>query len=355
MITMISGSLGTGKTALAIKLLSEHEHYPSAAVVLGVRGWKGQGEYWELPSDPVANQRMIESVGRIGNTVYLVDEAKKIWPSRVAGRPVPEFIDAHLAESRSVGQDWIITCQAPGQIDVALRRLIGRHIHLEKTAFGIKYSEAGQCREDLKFSADESEKYTFPVESLKLYESAEVDTKMQKKGLKIPKRFYWLGGLLLVCMGIAGWFWSKSTMFQGAATKTAAAVAPGGAAPPSAPGGAAPPSGPGGGNMRFREKIMPRDFDDPLSAPIFDGVRPEPVALEVVGCVASASRCVCYSQQGTGVDMPANQCRDRAAGRYFDPYKPNFKPVEPVGVAGTGGGEGERAKPEPSPPFASLS
>jgi len=112
MITLISGSLGTGKTALAVKLLTEHSYYPDNAVVLGVREWQGGGAYYQLKSmqDATANQKMIEEIGGLSGTVYLVDEAKKIWPSRIAGKPVPQFIDSHLAESRSIAQDWIITC-----------------------------------------------------------------------------------------------------------------------------------------------------------------------------------------------------------------------------------------------------
>ena len=164
-IILISGALGTGKTALAVKLLTEHKYYPDNAVVVGVREWNGGGAYYQLKSmqDATANQRMIEEIGKLPGTVYLVDEGKKIWPSRIAGKPVPEFIDSHLAESRSIAQDWIITCQAPTQIDVALRRLVGRHIHLEKVGLGIKYSESGQIVEDLKFGRDESRKYSFPV------------------------------------------------------------------------------------------------------------------------------------------------------------------------------------------------
>lgn len=152
MITLITGALGTGKTALAVKLLTEHSYYPDNAVIVGVREWQGGGAYYPLQSmqNATANQKMIEDIGRLSGTIYFVDEGKKIWPSRIAGKPAPEFIDSHLAESRSIAQDWIITAQTPTQLDVALRRLVGRHIHLERNALGIKYSESGQVRDDLQ-------------------------------------------------------------------------------------------------------------------------------------------------------------------------------------------------------------
>lgn len=78
-ITLISGSLGTGKTALAVKLLTEHSYYPDNAVVIGVREWQGGGAYYNLKSmqDATSNQAMIEEIGGLSGTVYLVDEAKR--------------------------------------------------------------------------------------------------------------------------------------------------------------------------------------------------------------------------------------------------------------------------------------
>lgn len=214
MITLITGALGTGKTAYAVKLLTEHSYYPNNAVIVGVREWMGLGTYHPLKSqlDAVANQKQIEQIGTISGTVYLVDEGKKIWPSRIAGKPEPPFINVHLSESRSISQDWIITAQAPTQIDVALRRLVGRHIHLEKTGLGIRFCEAGQVRDDLKFSKDEVRKYDFPAESLKLYKTDDGVTDLQKKGLKIPKRLLFLGALVAFLIVFIIYMMSQSSM-----------------------------------------------------------------------------------------------------------------------------------------------
>jgi zonular occludens toxin Zot len=215
MITLITGSLGTGKTAFAIKLFTEHTYYPDNAVIVGVREWQGGGAYYPLKSmqDARANQKTIEEIGGLSGTIYFVDEAKKIWPSRIAGKPTPEFIDSHLAESRSIAQDWILTAQTPTQIDVALRRLVGRHIHLERNALGVKYSESGQIRDDPKFTRDESRKYSFPVESLKLNKSDDGVTDLQKKGLRMPKRLILLGSLILFLIAFIGYFISQFSMF----------------------------------------------------------------------------------------------------------------------------------------------
>jgi hypothetical protein len=70
----------------------------------------------------------------------------------------------------------------------------------------------------------------------------------------------------------------------------------------------------------YLELITPRDPHDPASAPLFDGVARTIVAPRVVGCLATAKRCVCYSQQATPLSIPEDQCRQRAAGAWFDPY-----------------------------------
>lgn len=310
MITLISGALGTGKTALAIKLLQESEFYPGSAFVYGVRGWKGAGTFYDLKSQEHAkeNQKLLEETGRVTHSCYLVDEAKKVWPSRVAGRDAPPFIDQHLSESRSVSQDWVLTCQAPTQIDVALRRLVGRHIHLEKTALGIRYSESGSIRDDLKFERDESRKYDFPVESLKLYTSDEGVTVHQKKGLKLPKRLISLLLIIALCVGIVFFFWNRSTMFGGKAdvegqksdsmfsglgqsdqARAAAGVV--------APLTLAP-------NKFY---YLPRDPDYPELAK---------ASRLPVSCVSSASKCICYDQAAQLIeDMGEKRCRDIVAGR----------------------------------------
>lgn len=309
MITLISGALGTGKTALAIKLLQESEFYPGSAFVYGVRGWKGAGTFNDLKSQEHAkeNQKLLEETGRVSHSCYLVDEAKKVWPTRVAGREEPPFINQHLAESRSVSQDWVLTCQAPGQIDVALRRLVGRHIHLEQTALGIRYSESGSVRDDLKFERDESRKFDFPVESLALYQSDEGVTQHQIKGLKLPKRLISLLVLIAVLVGVVVYFWNTSTMFGGASVADAGVVERstgvfGGLGQADPQKAAVLPLT----NAPNKYYYLPKDPDYPELAR---------ASRLPVSCVASASKCICYDQAGQLIDgISDKRCRQIVAG-----------------------------------------
>lgn len=309
MITLISGALGTGKTALAIKLLRESEFYPSSVFVYGVRGWKGEGTFYDLKSQEHAkeNQNLLEETGRVSHSCYLVDEAKKVWPTRVAGRYEPPFINQHLAESRSVSQDWVLTCQSPGQIDVALRRLVGRHIHLEQTALGIRYSESGSVRDDLKFERDESRKFDFPVESLKLYQSDEGVTQHQKKGLKFPRRLIMLLMLITFLAGVVVYFWNTSRMFGGASDTSAGSVGGvrstvGGLGQPAAKKDAILPMDLAPNKYYF----LPRDPDYPELAR---------ASRLPVSCIASLKKCVCYDQADQRIlGVSESRCRSIVAG-----------------------------------------
>lgn len=330
MITLITGSLGTGKTALAIKLLTESEFYPNSVFVYGVRDWKGAGTYFPLKGQERAaeNQKLLEETGRVSHACYLVDEAKKVWPTRVAGRDEPPFINTHLAESRSVSQDWILTAQAPGQIDVALRRLVGRHIHLEKTPLGIRYSEAGKCRDDLKFEAAESRKFTFPVESLKLYSSDEGVTTQQKKTLKIPSKLVWLLAVVVAMLGIVVWSWSNSSLLAGVSES----VQEQNAAVEKTGGGL---FGPKFGNSEilpvqnaphvFYYKPRDPDYPEIARAPRYP-----------VSCVSMGSRCLCYDQAAQRLDVGPERCQQIVDGSnelatlYPRPEVPTYRTGAPT-------------------------
>lgn len=296
MITLITGAPGTGKTAFAVKLFTEHEYYPASAVLFNVRGWKGAGESYVEPSNPDLYERP--------RFVFLVDEAQTFWPSRVAGRPVPVIVD-HLAKHRHISQDWILTAQHPGQIDIGIRRLVGRHIHLTRTAIGVRFSEAGECRDDLKFQRDESRKYGFPVDSLALYQSDEGVTEQQKKGLRLPKRLIFMLGLVAVLGVSIAYFYSQSSMFGGEediqaerVTKTTSAAAPVVDAQDEVlPVTHAP-------NPQY---YLPADMSFPelAKAPRY------PVA-----CLSTVDRCKCYDQKTQVIEgMSETRCRLIAMGR----------------------------------------
>lgn len=294
MITLITGAPGCGKTAFAVSLLLKSEYYPGNSTVFNVRDWSGGGTYFDTPAEASTYEKP--------RHVYLVDEAQTFWPSRVAGRPVPAIVD-HLAKHRHISQDWILTCQHPGQLEIGIRRLVGRHIHLTRTPLGVKFSEAGECVEDLKFTRDQSRKYDFPVESLKLYKSDEGVTSHQKKGLQLPKRLIFLVGLIGFLAATGVYFWNKSDMFGGGDDEVVATgISPqrSARADSAAPNVMTLQTAPD--VMYFRPPNP--DFPEVAKAPRFP-----------VSCIASKAKCLCYDQASQVIsDLSPARCRAIVSG-----------------------------------------
>lgn len=293
MITLITGAPGTGKTAYAVSLLMESEYYPHSAVLFNVREWKGEGRVYESPNNP--------NLYEAPRTVYLVDEAQTFWPSRVAGRPVPEIVD-HLAKHRHISQDWILTCQHPGQLEIRIRNLVGRHIHLTRNALGVRFSEAGECREDLKFNRDESRKYSFPVQSLGLYKSDEGVTVHQKKGLKLPKKLIFLVMLILFLVATVVYFFQRSTIFGGASEPQQTGFMKSATTSPSSTKG----------------DVLPlTQAESPLYYAPADPAFPEIAKAPriPVACIKGRDACKCYDQAGQLiVGLPEPRCEQIVTG-----------------------------------------
>jgi len=157
--------------------------------------------------------------------------------------------------------------------------------------------------------------YTPPKDVFDLYTSAEVHNKKPRR--KLPTAFYVFGLAAALAIGL-GVYVYKNRIAPHLAKSQAVGEQSGGL-PPPAPSAALHPVSvvPN----RIVEAMTPTDDHNPLSAPLYAAVVPPVVAPEIVGCVSSRSNCSCYSQQATPVFVPDEQCRDRAAGQYYDPYR----------------------------------
>ncbi|HFA1235766.1 TPA: zonular occludens toxin domain-containing protein, partial [Neisseria gonorrhoeae] len=69
--------------------------------------------------------------------VLIVGEAHYTYPVRAAGRPVPPYIQ-ELTELRHHGHTVILMTRHPSQLDIFVRNLVSKHVHLERKAIGMK-------------------------------------------------------------------------------------------------------------------------------------------------------------------------------------------------------------------------
>lgn len=320
MITLITGVPGTGKTAYAVKeLLKLKGERP---VFSNINGLKID----HFPIDHEWVQTWHEQAPQ--EALIVIDEAQHSFRPRPQGSKVPDNVAA-FETHRHLGVDFILITQRPTLIDANIRGLAGRYLHVRETAISRMVHEASEVVDfSQKSVREENAKsaYKIPREVFGLYKSSQLHTKKPRR--RLPTAAYMLLALVPL-IGILGW-----NLYGAVGEKLA--PAPLSARPAGgAPGGGLPtpsalPAGAVDHGQRLRLATLPLDPDDPLSAPLYADKKPPVVVPVVAVCISSASRCSCYSQQQTPIWLPEDQCRQRAAGTYYDPYR---QPPEPRRLA----------------------
>lgn len=254
--------------------------------------------------------------------VLVIDEVQRVWRPRGTGSAVPAGVAA-LETHRHKGVDIVLITQHPNLLDANVRRLIGRHLHVRRV-FGWKRAivyEWDAATDPARVATAIKRSWKYPKKAFSSYKSASEHT---ARGQRVPLAFV-IAALGVVAVPVAFWFAGERTVGKWFGAKDAAPVAlatePATAQRNAGPLDALPalPATP----ARLIEATTPTDPHNPLSAPLYAAVVPPVVAPEIVGCIASRKSCACYSQQSTPVWLPDGQCRDRAAGKYFDPYRQN--------------------------------
>ncbi|AWA06647.1 zonular occludens toxin domain-containing protein [Aeromonas hydrophila] len=257
------------------------------------------------------------------------------------------FMIGRNMHHRHRGLDFTIITQHPNLIHANIRRLVGRHIHVRRTALGVMVYEWSECKAspDTAFkSALTKVSWSHPKSSFGLYKSASIH---QKVKFRIPKAL-WLVIVPLVLMPFIGWaiydFFSKGIAppIPTASTAPAPVVQ---SSPFAVTGQSSSqqqsgtvtvqPAKPVDDNENIKERFIPRIYGEPATAPAYDNLRSVVTMPVVAACIADADRCWCYTQQMTKVDMTETQCRERVARGEFDPYRDAAKPREVRGESTT--------------------
>lgn len=319
MIELRTGLPGAGKTLFALKHVRDLAEKDKRPVYffnvsgLNVPGWieldEAQAlEWFKLPA----------------NSIILIDEAQRIFRPRHYAKEVPPHV-AQLETHRHLGLDIVLITQHPGLIDSNVRRLCGKHLHFVR-AFGsgvvVQHEWAEVNGEVDKSRADSiSTTLKHPTEVYGWYKSAEVHTVKRR----IPARILGLAIIpfaLALCGWIGyGWFSSKIEGKKPDAGAQPAQTAPAVARQASAPA------------LDYFEAQRPRLSSLPHTAPAFDGAMAVKAAPFPAACAASASRCSCYTDQATILDVPESLCREIVAKGIFDP---RLSPSQPAQAASGG-------------------
>lgn len=299
MLTLITGTPGAGKSLHAVwefarkvpgstiedngnpvprklysnvkDLLVEHEHITGEDL--------DRWHTWAKPGD-----------------VIMFDEVQEVWRPRGLGTKVPDCI-AKLETHRHMGVDIVLITQHPMLVDPNIRRLVNQHLHLRRITKTVAWVyEWDHCANPGQTRTCVSDRVWFhPKAAYKLYKSAQLHT---KPTARIPRiAFVGLIALgALAYMGPVAYGRIKGTFDVPSSKATQASPKPQLSSSPA----------PAFGQMPLPESRTASAVGGAMATPVISS----PVTkIKPLGCIASASRCACYDQQGDKVDMPDDQCR----------------------------------------------
>ncbi|HSI23788.1 MAG TPA: zonular occludens toxin domain-containing protein [Methylophilaceae bacterium] len=322
MITLTTGQPGAGKTlytlafvnALGIK--ENRQVYYSGIADLKIPGWielDNAEQWYTLPA----------------GSIILIDECQRLFRPRGNGSTVPEYV-SKLETHRHDGLDLFFITQHPMLVDTNVRRLVGRHFHVQRT-FGMQRATVHEFP-DLRQEPDKSREgsirhdFNYPKEVFTWYKSAEVHTVKRR----LPMRLYILFMLPILIAALAygayNWLQGKAAPKTGAVGAPAATAAPVPGAPSQARTNTLT-------TPQYLEQYTPRIDGLPHTAPAFDKVMEVRSAPQPAACIASTRKCTCYTDQATPILMGEALCRSIAERGFYDVTQDGSSPNHPEAPA----------------------
>lgn len=346
MITLFTGMPGAGKTAAMVDLLSKLSGNRPVFVHYDANSKRDPGqvllnESLTLPHSECNANNWPQELPH--GAILVIDEVQDIWRPRGPGAKVPEAVSA-LETHRHTGIDVFLTTQSPRLLDVNVRHLVGRHVHIRDTGIlGRYWYEWPECNEAMQWkTCVNKRRYKLPKKAFNLYKSSSLHT-VAVRG--VPLALYvTIGSLLLLAALIFAVYKITQRPVHKAPTNTdqVAVAASGGFRNPASQ------NFDNSGPIDDRIAWIPRVSSRPESAPAYDHLRVVRVMPIVQAGYCIADDCRCLTQQGTDAGLSQRECKEFVSHPPFDPYrmvevvatndqyKPAFKPNS-VPSAGSSG------------------
>lgn len=320
MITVITGTPGAGKTALAVDLLLR-EYADRPLFIDNLNGLKL--EHTEI--DVMEWHKEVPD-----GALIVCDEIQRKWRPRGPGSKVPDCIAA-LETHRHRGIDFILITQNVKLIDSNVRALVGRHLHIRDTGWmGRWLYEWPECDVNNSWKRCENKRrYKLPTRVFDKYTSASMHIKPVRNR---PLLLYILAGAVLAFLYLA---WSLYGSFK-------ADQQPAPAAEPTLPGTATlvqqgtsiaaqamglpqvlpPPPSTTTAKLKIDDRVdwIPRISHMPETAPAYDEIRKIQAFPIVVGGVCFKGECRCFTQQGTNAGLTHDECLTAINNPRFNAY-----------------------------------
>ena len=312
MIYLRTGANGAGKTLLTLRDVRDKSLAESRPVYYNGRfemvadfGWiKIDAKDWEAAPD---------------GTIFLFDECHNDFPIRT-GKDVPRYV-SQLAEHRRRGFDFFLISQHPMNIDAFVRRLIGSpgwHQHMKRASGAplvsvIQWPAVNDAPQKNGSGASGSVKMVpYPKEVYEWYVSTSLDTAK----LKIPFQVKLLAACIVLIPTLGYFGWQAMKRAQPGRPPESQTV-PG--APVSAPPGQAEKHVLT--TAEYVSSFQPRLQGLAYSAPRYDEIT-KPVNVPYpAACIQSKTRCECFSQQATKLDVPLQLCAQLVKGGFFNDWQ----------------------------------
>ncbi len=258
--------------------------------------------------------------------IIVIDECQYPFPVRKSGNDAPEYI-SKFATHRHLGLDVVLITQHPSLMDSFIRRLVGTHVHLVRQ-FGAERSTVLTWQEGVQEnpnskSAQKScldrKTFVFPKQVYRWYKSAEVHTHKFQMPRALKKMIFMLIlaffaiGFLLYYMYHSMYLKPKEEIDSRAHASSQPAQSVLNPAP-SANGKIVKTS------ATFLNDRQPRVQGMPDSAPAYDDLTTPKTFPKVTACIATKTRCSCFTQQATPIEMEDYRCRYYVDKGWFDPY-----------------------------------
>lgn len=274
MIYLITGVPGAGKTLRAVELVEGwvKSGRPVFARIdgLSMAGVQDAPDDWRQTPD---------------GSVVVYDEAQTVFGAEgaKAGRSARADIQA-METHRHTGHDLVLITQHPGLLHSHVRRLVGRHEHVQRV-FGSKrvvISWRDRCfdvdsRSERASAVTQS--WTHPARLFEVYKSASVHV----SHAKLPGRVKWLAGFAVVCLLVLGL--AVSRLLGGPSQSDLIDQAAG------------------------LDGAVERISAAPASSSVdHEPVEPWPVKRVVAGCISMATRCQCYTAEGWPIEQELAEC-----------------------------------------------
>jgi hypothetical protein len=317
MITLVTGLPGSGKTLFTLdevnKLATKdnrHVFYHGIPELILPWTMMDKPEDWvDLPK----------------GSIVVIDECQSTFRPRANGAAVPRHV-AEFETHRHKGLDFFLITQHPMLLDGNVRRLTGRHFHVNRF-YGFQKStihEFPQVREnvDKNIKGSMARHFVYPKEVFNWYKSADLHTVKKR----IPLRLILIVILPLLILFLLYYGYQSLKSIDKTSPLPSSNVSAGDKTEkPKAVTYASY-------NQEYLAVRTPAVQGVPQSAEIYKEVTKPITAPFAAACISMGSRCKCYSQQGTPLDVEPNLCKQLVAGGQFLDFDTSPRSQRPDGI-----------------------